>query len=187
MKPRILAVVCVLASAAAVSPAASSPAPSPKPSPAPTAAAGPAPCTAPEYHQFDFWLGDWNVVGTDGKAAGENHVVAIVNGCALQENWASVKGAHGTSFNIYDAATKKWHQTWVDDSGGLLLLDGELRDGKMILMGHRPSAKDRRILILHRITWTPLPTDRVRQFWEASTNEGRTWQTVFDGTYVKRQ
>lgn len=31
-----------------------------------------------------------------------------------------------------------------------------------------------------------LSTDRVRQLWEVSKNEGRTWITLFDGTYVKR-
>ena len=29
------------------------------------------PCSAPEYHQFDFWLGDWEVTTPDGKPAGQ--------------------------------------------------------------------------------------------------------------------
>jgi hypothetical protein len=41
--------------------------------------------------------------------------------------------------------------------------------------------------VVHRITWTPIASDRVRQFWEFSKNEGRTWTTVFDGTYVRKK
>jgi hypothetical protein len=39
----------------------------------------------------------------------------------------------------------------------------------------------------HRITWTPLPEGRVRQFWENSRDEGKTWSVAFDGTYVRRK
>ena len=36
--------------------------------------AKPAPCSAPEHRQFDFWLGDWEVKGPAGKVAGRNMV-----------------------------------------------------------------------------------------------------------------
>ncbi|MDH3459056.1 MAG: hypothetical protein OER90_19620, partial [Gemmatimonadota bacterium] len=45
------------------------------------------PCSAPEYRQFDFWLGTWNVETKDGKTAGTNHITQILNGCALREEW----------------------------------------------------------------------------------------------------
>jgi len=32
--------------------------------------ARPAACTAPEHHQFDFWIGEWDVTLPNGKAAG---------------------------------------------------------------------------------------------------------------------
>lgn len=151
------------------------------------AAAAAGPCAAPEYHQFDFWLGDWKVNDAQGKPAGENKITAVVNGCALQENWTSAKGSRGTSLNIYDATARHWHQTWVDDSGGLLLLDGEFRDGKMVLLGRHGAQKDKTTMITHRISWTPEGPDRVRQLWEASSNDGRTWKTVFDGTYIRKK
>ena len=167
--------------------AASAAPPSKTPVPAATPAPAQAPCAAPEYRQFDFWLGDWDISSPDGKPAGSNKIVSILNGCAIQENWTGAKGAHGTSLNLYDSATRRWHQTWVDDSGGLLVLDGEFRDGNMVLAGRRPSQKTRGTVLTHRITWTSLPGERVRQLWEASPNDGRTWQTVFDGTYTKRK
>jgi hypothetical protein len=35
----------------------------------------------------------------------------------------------------------------------------------------------------NRITWTPHPDGSVRQLWEQSTDEGKTWQVAFDGLY----
>ena len=147
----------------------------------------PKPCTAAPYRHFDFWLGDWDVVDTAGKPAGKNRIVALFDGCALQENWESAQGGRGTSLNVYDAVTSRWHQTWVDDHGGLLELNGGLEDGKMVLVGSRPSVKDKASRLVHRITWTPLASDKVLQHWEFSKNEGRTWTTVFEGTYLKRK
>jgi hypothetical protein len=156
-----------------------------KKEPAPTPE--PKPCTASPYRQFDFWLGDWDVVDTAGKPAGHNHIVSIFDGCGLQENWESAQGGRGTSLNVYDAVTGHWHQTWVDDHGGLLELSGGIEDGKMVLVGSRPSVKEKGSRVIHRIAWTPIAPDKVRQHWEASKNEGRTWTTVFDGTYVKKK
>ncbi len=181
-----LPIAMALAASLADAAAAATPPKSPTPTP-PGPAAGGTPCAAPEQRQFDFWVGDWDVTGPDGKPTGQNKVVRVLNGCALEENWTGAQGAHGTSLSIYDAATRRWHQTWVDDSGGLLVLDGEFRDGKMALIGRRPSQKEKGTTITHRITWTPVGADRVRQFWQASSNDGRTWKTVFDGTYVRKK
>src|SRR3954470_11889409 len=88
------------------------------------AEAPPPACSEPEYHQFDFWIGDWDVRGPKGKQAGVNHIRSILDGCVLQENWSGAGGSTGTSYNIYDRTQKKWHQTWVDNQGTLLQLDG---------------------------------------------------------------
>ena len=142
-------------------------------------------CSSPEYQQFDFWIGDWNVT-SDGQVAGTNSIHPVHNGCALQENWqgAGAGGISGTSFNIYDQATGRWHQTWVDDSGTLLLLDGGLIDGVMVLSGQRP-ARDGNGMTQHRISWTPNPDGSVRHLWEASKDEGGSWTVLFDGLYVE--
>jgi hypothetical protein len=153
-----------------------------KPAPSPE----PAPCTAAPYRQFDFWLGEWEVTDSGGKPAGRNRIVSLFNGCGLQENWESAQGAKGTSLNVYDAVTGRWHQTWVDDHGGLLELDGGIDAGKMVLIGSRPSVKEKGTRVVHRIVWTPLAPGKVQQHWEFSKNEGRTWATVFDGIYTKK-
>ncbi|MDX1381572.1 MAG: hypothetical protein R3233_10645 [Xanthomonadales bacterium] len=146
----------------------------------------PASCSAPEYRQFDFWVGDWNV--TSGElAAGTNSIRRVHGGCALEENWqgAGDGGVSGSSFNIYDRATGRWHQTWVDGNGTLLLLDGGLVDGSMVLSGQRPAGESGGPT-LHRITWTPNEDGTVRQLWEASQDDGGSWSVLFDGLYAKQ-
>ncbi len=143
----------------------------------------PPPCSDERHRQFDFWVGDWDVFDTAGKRVGGNVIDSILGGCALRESWTGGGGSIGHSFNIYDAANDKWHQTWVDNRGLLLELDGGLRDGKMVLEGKRPGADGKPVH--HRISWEPQPGGHVRQLWETSP-DGSEWKTLFDGLYKKR-
>lgn len=145
-----------------------------------------APCDGPEYRQFDFWVGEWDV-SADGQAAGTNSIRPVHGGCALHESWqgAGEGGISGSSYNIYDPASGHWHQTWVDASGTLLQLDGGLVDGNMVLSGRRP-IRDGGGMTLHRITWTPNTDGSVRQLWESSQDDGASWRVLFDGLYLKR-
>jgi hypothetical protein len=146
-------------------------------------AAAPRPCDGPEHRQFDFWIGEWSVTSPAGKAAGRNRITPILGGCALREEWTGASGTHGTSLNAWDATSKKWRQTWVDDSGMVLLLSGGVQSGSMVLQGDVPGDAGRPAR--QRITWTPRPDGAVRQHWESSADGGRTWKTEFDGTYRK--
>jgi hypothetical protein len=47
----------------------------------------PDPCADRKSHQFDFWIGEWNVTA-DGKPAGTNSIQPILDGCVLQETWS---------------------------------------------------------------------------------------------------
>ena len=143
------------------------------------------PCTAPEFHQFDFWIGTWEVRTPDGKVAGTNRIEPILDGCVLQESWRGARGLRGTSLNTYVPSTKRWQQTWMDQQGTLLLLDGELQGGSMVLQGESPSSQKPGVVTQQRITWTPASDGTVRQLWEASEDKGKSWTTVFDGRYSR--
>ncbi|HEY2797287.1 MAG TPA: hypothetical protein VGK26_05305 [Thermoanaerobaculia bacterium] len=148
----------------------------------------PEPCASPEHHQFDFWQGDWEVREA-GKVAGTNRISRVLGGCALREEWAGADGGKGTSLNVYDSALRRWHQTWVDDKGLVLLLEGEWRGGRMVLEGERPTlaAEGASRTTRERISWTPQNGGRVRQLWESSSDAGKTWQVVFDGIYAPKK
>jgi hypothetical protein len=142
------------------------------------ASAPPNGCAASESHQFDFWIGDWNVV-EKGKLAGHNRIEPILGGCAIAEHWDGAGGGHGTSYNAYDAQTKTWQQFWVDARGGVLHLEGTFDGERMALKSTRPGAH------VDRIIWTPNKDGSVRQLWETSEDGGKTWTTSFDGRYER--
>ena len=141
------------------------------------------PCSGAAYRQFDFWLGRWEVT-QNGKAAGKNRIESVLDGCALMESWTGVSGSTGHSLNTYDATRDVWHQTWVDNSGLLLTLEGHLKAGAMVLEG-MTATNNNTPATRHRITWTPQPNGDVRQLWQSSKDGERTWQTEFDGLYKR--
>ena len=97
------------------------------------------PCESSEHRQFDFWVGHWDVFGPAGKKVGENRIELIADGCALLEQWTGNGGVTGKSLNIYDAVDRRWHQTWVDNSGTLLMLAGGLVERSMVMSMTGPS------------------------------------------------
>ncbi|MEM7050046.1 MAG: tetratricopeptide repeat protein [Acidobacteriota bacterium] len=138
------------------------------------------PCSDPPYRQFDFWLGEWDVInqGTGAKGA-INRITAVHGGCSLHEDYEN--GAfEGSSLNAYDQGSGKWYQTWMDNQGTVLRLSGGMVGGSMQLSSASDSSP------VNRITWTPNDDGSVRQHWETSTDGGKTWNTAFDGLYVKR-
>ena len=148
----------------------------------PSPAAAP-PCAAPEYRQFDFWIGEWDVRTPDGALAGTNSIRSELNGCVLHERWEGAHGMKGESVNTWSAARRGWHQTWVDDRGTLLLLDGARDGARMVLTGEGRTRDGKPVR--HRLSWEPVG-EAVRQLWESSTDQGRTWTVVFDGKYTRR-
>jgi hypothetical protein len=144
----------------------------------------PKPCSSAEYRQFDFWIGDWEVKRPDGKAAGTNRIGQTLDGCAIQENWRGVGGSRGASYSIYDRTRQRWHQTWVDNQGGLLQLDGQFTNARMTLRGETLDSSG--VKLLQRITWQRVGPSQVRQLWESSRDGGKTWTVVFDGRYQRR-
>ncbi|MGE0351599.1 MAG: hypothetical protein AB7I33_14015 [Gemmatimonadales bacterium] len=142
-------------------------------------------CPGPEYRQFDFWVGEWNVTAPGGAQAGTNSITTELLGCVLHEHWDGAQGGKGESFNIYDATRKVWHQTWVSDRGTLLTLEGTLKGDAMVLEGESIARNGK--TVQNRVTWTPRPDGAVRQLWEVSRDGGATWGTVFDGLYVKKK
>ena len=144
-------------------------------------AAPPSACADVASRQFDFWLGDWDVFDPAGKQVGTNRI-SLLYGCVLHESWKAAK-MEGQSFNRYDADRGVWHQTWVDSQGSLLVLEGGVKDGAMVLSdattpGRKPEA-------LNEIRWTRNADGSVRQLWLASADGGKTWKTAFDGRYVR--
>jgi hypothetical protein len=142
-------------------------------------------CAAPEYRQFDFWVGDWDAFDLDGpkdapdkpaKPIARNHVTPMLDGCALREIYEQADGLVGESFSVYDATRKVWHQSWVTNRGQLLVIEGRFENGRMTLSGTQ--TVDGRPQTLRGIWY--LDQGGVRETAESSADGGKTWKPVFD-------
>ena len=72
-----------------------------------------APCKyAPESRQFDFLVGEWNVVTSKGEMpAGDSRIELSLGDCVIVENWSSKNSAYaGKSYNVYNTADKRWER-----------------------------------------------------------------------------
>ncbi len=138
-----------------------------------------------EYRQFDFWLGEWEVETPAGENAGENSITKHENGCLLRENWRSAGGGTGHSINYYDPSDKLWKQVWTDAGGNIAYFQGGLEDGAMVLKG-KWITRDGNSYLLNG-TWSKMDDGRVRQFFQSSNDDGKTWATWFDGYYKKKE
>ncbi len=136
------------------------------------------------WRAMDFWIGDWNVFNAKGQQVGTNSIHPVDGGCVVQERWTDALGGTGGSMNFFDAATGKVTQVWVDAQGTYLEMKGEAKDGSMIVAGNSVAPSGTKTLT--KMTLTPLPDGRVRQFFETSTDEGKTWTPSFEGFYVRK-
>jgi hypothetical protein len=142
------------------------------------------PCKArPEHRQFDFWIGEWLPRNAQGVTVGTSSIQLILGSCIIFENW-STPVSNGKSFNLFDTRDGKWHQTWVDNKGLMTEYVGGLVDGKMVLDSERVINGKKTIA---RMTFSRLENGDVRQHGENSADEGKTWTTTFDFTYVRKK
>src|SRR5438874_893753 len=136
------------------------------------------PCTSdPTYRQFDFWIGEWDVYGKNGKKAGDSRIELILDSCIILENWKSAnpfKNLYyaGKSFNTYNSLTKQWQQTWVDNVGGTTeFLEGHYEDNKMIPLAN-PNLQMRMFPIEDMMNGIGGALCKAEGFYKPSTTDG---------------
>jgi hypothetical protein len=136
-------------------------------------------CVAPEYRQFDFWLGDWDVFDFDdpNTRVARVQVERMLDRCVLRESYTDNNGRQGQSLCTFDIGSKLWHQTWVTNGGQLLLLDGNLRGGEVVLSAveHTADGKARHV----RGRWKAVDGG-VRETADTSPDGGKGWKPSFD-------
>jgi ketosteroid isomerase-like protein len=144
-----------------------------------------AACSAPEYQEFNFWIGDWDVFDVDNPTivVARTRVDRILDGCVLREDYQAANGLKGQSFSLYDASRKVWHQSWVTNRGQALVIEGKVQGGEMVLNGadHTADGKERQV----RGDWKPVEGG-VRETAVASIDGGKTWQPWFDLVFRPR-
>jgi hypothetical protein len=146
------------------------------------------PCDRDEnYRRFDFWIGEWAVESATGQQVGTNTISRVSEGCALLEHWISAGGGSGRSITYYDPASDRWKQTWVGGSGDIMEfveVDEADRDGDLRFIAPYVAADG--TPGLRRMTFYRMDEGRVRQHIEVSADEGGSWTSMFDGTYIRQ-
>ena len=149
---------------------------------------GATPCAdVPRTHALDFWIGQWSV-HAQGERVGDNLIERILAGCAVTERWKDVRGREGLSLFYYDAAQDLWKQVWVTDDAlrtGGLKEKVEQREltapGRMRFQGRYAGPSG--ATIVDRTTLTSNPDGTLHQVIEISSDEGKTWRTIFDSVH----
>lgn len=148
------------------------------------------PCSSAEAKQFDFWVGSWDLEWTDAKgnkASGTNIVNKILGDCVIEENFSTGGQTPfmGKSNSLFDAASGKWKQTWVDNGGSYLDFVGEFAGGKMTLWREivgKDGKKLKQRMIFYNITENALDWN-----WESSDDGGKNWKVLWKINYRRRK
>jgi tetratricopeptide (TPR) repeat protein len=133
------------------------------------------------YKKLDFWLGEWDVY-TNGNKSAESSITKSEGGCTLHEDYRTLGGFDGRSFNYYDPQDSLYTQIWIDKfnsiirfkeeqaSEGVLVMRANSADGNLIRMSYEFDKEN----------------DTVLQTMEASSDQGKTWTSNFTGTYRRK-
>ena len=147
------------------------------------------PCMADARHrEFDFWVGEWDVFTTGSKQpTGAHSIIQLISGgCAILENWES-PASNGKSINFVDPVSNKWKQSWAGNyaNGTQEFVNGEYKDGAMRFDFTTTGSGGEKIMG-HLIFYNQGP-NQVRQFNETSADDGKTWTTNYDFTYIRKK
>lgn len=130
---------------------------------------------------FDFWVGEWDLsweLENGGEGFGTNHVHKTLDETVIQENFEAFQGSYegfkGKSFSVYNPGKQSWYQTWVDNEGGYIDLEGRVEGERRIFQ------TDARITaqgdtIMNRMVFYDIEPNSFTWDWEYSMDEGESW------------
>ena len=153
---------------------------------APTALAQGQPtygCDTPESKQLDFWVGDWELTYTSGgkEVKSRNRITKTLDGCVVLEEFTGAPGTKldGRSYSTYDRATKRWKQTWVDNTASYLDFEGATVEGDMAFV--RSAARAGKVTH-QRMVFRDVRADSLTWLWQSSPDE-KAWTTHWEIAY----
>ncbi|MFI5163232.1 MAG: hypothetical protein ACHQHN_18275 [Sphingobacteriales bacterium] len=147
-----------------------------------------SPCAdEPRTHDFDFWIGEWDVYPTGAdKLAGHSVVQSISGGCGLLENWTDMQGGSGKSVNYYNLAEHQWQQDWIGSGGGAQrYLNGVYKDGAMQFTYEFADKQGNKKT--GNFKFYNIDKNTVRQYQDVNNDDGKTVTVSYDLTYVRKK
>jgi hypothetical protein len=147
-----------------------------------------APCDTPQHHQFDFWVGDWQVFDAKtNQLVAFDHVEKHSHGCIVQQNLTMVTDLYrrqdvgyrmtGIGVNRFDG--ESWLELWADNQWGAIVLRGMPGAGKAMVLTTIIPSRNRDL----RLEWEKRPDGSVRALqYVAPTGSGK-WELYGDLIY----
>lgn len=143
----------------------------------------PAPgCTSEESKRLDFWVGNWEATHSGGKSS--NRITKVLGGCVVLKGFRGMPGTNldGMSVSTFDPATRRWRQTWVDNTGAYLDFNAATVDGSMAF--ERSLEKDGK-RIRQRMVFRDVKADSFQWDWQRSDDDGANWKTTWQIAYKR--
>ena len=133
---------------------------------------------SPEFHQFDFWVGEWEASWLNTAKAtvkGTNSIKKTLDDAVIYESFSDPTNKfYGQSWSVYNPQRKLWQQTWVDNQGGYLDFTGGMNGGRMILSRSFVGPKGK--TVHQRMVFYDILKNSFNWSWESSTDEGKSWK-----------
>jgi len=146
-----------------------------------------SPCAGAANHQFDFWIGDWQVIdGKTGLPIAVDHVDALYGHCVIRQRMRFTGMTYrrpGTPFPLAGISISRfdgqqWLQIWADNQWGAIVLRGNRRDDGAIELNSALPSRGRDV----RLVWRPVADGvRIEQF-GAKAGSG-VWERYEDLVY----
>lgn len=158
-----------------------------------------APCRAPAYRQFDFWLGEWDVVnrqrrpegtawGVTGRAT--DRVYAVAGGCGIVEHWRGGTAPGyvvGYSLRAWNPGKQKWDLVLLwprPEQPRFFSLDGSFRHGRGDFFRSATDPQGHPVEI--RFTFSDVTANSLRWNDGTSRDGGMTWSTTWIMEFTRR-
>lgn len=147
-----------------------------------------APCDTPQSHQFDFWVGDWQVFDAKtGQLVAFDRVEKHSHGCIVQQNLTMLTDLYRrpgvdyrmTGIGVYRFDGERWLELWADNQWGAIALGGLPEGGKAMALTTLIPSRGRDL----RLVWEKQPDGSVRTLqYVAPTGSGK-WDLYGDLIY----
>ncbi len=147
-----------------------------------------APCDTPQHHQFDFWVGDWQVFDArTNRLVAFDRVEKHSHGCIVQQNLTMVADLYrrpgvsyrmtGIGVNRFDG--ESWLELWADDQWGAIVLRGMPDAGKAMVLTTIIPSRNRDL----RLEWEKRPDGSVRALQYVAPAGSGKWELYGDLIY----
>lgn len=149
-------------------------------------------CETPQHHQFDFWLGEWQVFdAATNQLVAFDRIEKLYEGCIVQQSMNFVTDLYrrpgatyrlaGISVNRYDG--EAWMEMWADNQWGAIALRGAPEAGAAMVLKTITPSRHRDL----KIVWEQHAEGSVRILQYVAPAGSGKWQKYGDLIYRRNR